>query len=153
MINRVILANTVWLYNYSQWWFLLIGFDVTIVSKCCTIHTNLIITHLAVLTKQFESEIKFMLKLQEGKFLTMSKSDLSGVWACFTDRYMPNRVRFAHTMTEHMAKTEINHRLKRFYKNHPLLLTYLLTRLYSKNYILLTYKEKCFIIADLNTKW
>ena len=33
---------------------------------------------VAVLIKLFESEIKFMLKLQIGQILTSSKSDLSG---------------------------------------------------------------------------
>jgi len=36
-----------------------------------------------MLMKLLVSEIKFMLKLQIGQILTKSKSDLSGVWACF----------------------------------------------------------------------
>jgi len=53
----------------------------------------------AILIKLLESEIKFMLKLQIGQILTMSKSDLSGVWAYCQATCMPNLVHFAYTLT------------------------------------------------------
>ena len=42
LIYRVILANQVWLYNCSQWWFWPIRFDVTIVSYVnnCNVKTD-----------------------------------------------------------------------------------------------------------------
>ena len=70
--------------------------------------------YLAILMKLFESEIKFMLKLQIGQILTLSKSYLSGVRACFQATYMQTLVHFTHIMTEKMPEIEIN--LKKFYK-------------------------------------
>ena len=61
-----------------------------------------------------------MLNLQIGQILTMSKSDLSGVLACFYGTFMPNNLGFAQTMTEKIPKFEINLRLKKLYKRYPI---------------------------------
>jgi len=54
-----------------------------------------------------------MLNLQIGQILTLLKTDLSGVWACFQAKYMPNSVRFAQSITENMPEMKINLRLKK----------------------------------------
>ena len=53
--------------------------DLSDLSFFCTVANRLEPRSGAVLTKLFESEIKFMLKLQIDQILTVSKADLSGV--------------------------------------------------------------------------
>ena len=68
-----------------------------------------------LLIKLVKSEIKPKL----GQILTLSKSDLSTIWACFQATYMPYLVLIVKIMTDKMPGFEINRRLKKFYNHRP----------------------------------